>query len=97
MKMDEIIKYTNEDTPYELANKIQEIVGGILPVKITFEDSILARGIINNSKIKNLEEGVADKFQEGLILGGISPGRFKILEDNSTNNPYSITLIYERM
>lgn len=94
---DLIIKYTTEDTPYILAGKIQKITGGYLPVKITFEESALAKGIINNSKIKNLEEGLADKFIEGLILGGIPPGRFRISKDDTTSNPYSITLIYENI
>ncbi|MGY4884487.1 MAG: hypothetical protein ACP5NZ_02810 [Nanobdellota archaeon] len=95
-----IIKYTNEDTPYDLANKINELTGGYLPVNIAFEDPRLAKGILNNSKIKNLEEGIADKFEEGLILGGISPGKFKLLKDNSNkedDKPYSIVLIYEKL
>ena len=97
--MDDLIKYNKDDTPFSLAEKITRETGGILPVQIAFEDSNLARAIIENSPLKNSDKGVADWITEGLILSEISPGNFKILEDNlnaDKNQPYSLTLIYEK-
>jgi hypothetical protein len=97
--MDDIIEYSNNDTPYSLTEKIIKENGGILPIKIAFENDKLAKAIINNSPIKNLEIGVADWMIEGLILGGIPPGKFRELnkeETNSNTKPYSIILTYEK-
>jgi hypothetical protein len=98
--MDDIIKYDKNDSPHDLTNKIYETTGGILPVKIAFEEPLLAKAIIENFPIKNREGGVADWITEGLILGGIPPGNFKSLENNANvdeNKPYSLVLIYESL
>jgi hypothetical protein len=97
--MDNLVKYNKNDSPHDLTNKIYETTGGILPVKIAFEDPKFAKAILKNSPIKNREGGVADWISEGLILGEITPGKFRLLEDISNgddNKPYSIILTYEK-